>query len=176
MVTGSLNKLGGGFKIDHPLHPEAMYLTHSFVESSEMKNIYDGVVTLNRKGEARVKLPNWFEALNRDFRYQLTPIGSPAPNLHIIDDISGNEFAIAGGKPGMKVSWQITGVRKDAWAEANSVKVEVKKAVHERGRHLEPSVHGQPQEKGMMWTIHPEKQDRQQATRAKSRRLAKESR
>jgi len=175
-VAGSLYKSGGGFKIDHPLHPEAMYLTHSFVESSEMKNIYDGVVTLNSKGEARVKLPSWFEALNRDFRYQLTPIGSPAPDLHIAEDISGNEFAIAGGKPGMKVSWQVTGVRKDPWAEANSVKVEVKKAAHEWGRYLEPGVHGQPEESGMMWTMHPEQQDRKSAAQAKRRRKSKKSR
>ncbi len=174
-VAGSLYKLGGGFKIDHPLHPDAMYLTHSFVESSEMKNIYDGVVTLNGKGAARVKLPKWFEALNRDFRYQLTPIGGPAPDLHIAQGISANGFAIAGGKAGMKVSWQVTGVRKDAWAEANPIEVESKKAPHERGRYIQPSVHGQPEESGIMWTMRPENLDRKPPARAKRVKSGKKS-
>ena len=43
-----------------------------------MKNIYDGVVTLDVYGEAEVQLPAWFEALNTDFRYQLTAIGASA--------------------------------------------------------------------------------------------------
>jgi hypothetical protein len=44
-----------------------------------MKNLYDGVATLDGKGRAVVRLPNWFEALNAEFRYQLTAIGRPAP-------------------------------------------------------------------------------------------------
>jgi hypothetical protein len=72
-VTGTLFKGGGAFMIDHPLDPEHKYLSHSFVESPDMKNIYDGVVVLDESGEATVVLPDWFEALNRDFRYQLTP-------------------------------------------------------------------------------------------------------
>jgi hypothetical protein len=93
----------------------------------DMKNVYDGVATLNSKGEATVKMPRWFEALNRDFRYQLTAIGASAPNLHIAKGISKNTFSIAGGKPKMKVSWQITGIRKDRWAEQNRVRVEENK-------------------------------------------------
>src|SRR5262249_42323261 len=72
---------GSGFRIDHPQDPANKYLSHSFVQSPDMKNVYDGVVTLNGKGEATVKMPRWFEALNRDFRYQLTALGAPAPNL-----------------------------------------------------------------------------------------------
>ncbi|MBI1882410.1 MAG: hypothetical protein HYR94_29910 [Chloroflexi bacterium] len=76
-VYGTLAKSAGAFKIDHPLDPANKYLSHSFVESPDMKNIYDGVVTLNAHGEAVVQLPNWFEALNQDFRYQLTCICIP---------------------------------------------------------------------------------------------------
>jgi hypothetical protein len=80
-VTGPVHKSGGGFKIDHPLAPTAMYLNHSFVESPDMKNIYAGVAVLDGKGQATAELPEWFEALNRDFRYEFTAVGGAAPNL-----------------------------------------------------------------------------------------------
>ena len=78
-ATGTLSKGGGSFKIDHPLDPAHKYLYHSFVESPDMKNVYDGTVTVDPEGRATVALPDWFETLNRDFRYQLTAIGAPAP-------------------------------------------------------------------------------------------------
>ena len=121
----------------------------------DMKNVYDGVATLNSKGEATVKMPRWFEALNRDFRYQLTAIGASAPNLHIAKGISKNTFSIAGGKPKMKVSWQITGIRKDRWAEQNRVRVEENKPAKERGYYLHPQAYGQPEKKGVSWARGP---------------------
>jgi hypothetical protein len=123
-VDGPIAKQGGGFQIDHPLDPNGRYLSHSFVESSDMKNIYDGVTVLGVEGTATVSLPAWFEALNEDFRYQLTCIGISAPNLHIAEELSGNRFKIAGGVRGSKVSWQVTGIRKDTWAEANRIAIE----------------------------------------------------
>src|SRR5215213_9216261 len=87
-ITGNLEKAGGSFKIDHPLDPANKYLYHSFVESPDMKNVYDGVVVLDNKGEAEIELPDWFGALNKDFRYQLTAIGAPRPNLYIAEKIS----------------------------------------------------------------------------------------
>jgi hypothetical protein len=91
-VTGNLTKGGGAFKIDHPLDPENKYLYHSFVESPDMKNVYDGIVILNARGEGWVELPDWFEALNRDFRYQLTAVGAAMPRLHVAQEIEGNRF------------------------------------------------------------------------------------
>src|SRR5919112_1668855 len=87
-ITGNLEKAGGSFKIDHPLDPANKYLHHSFVESPDMKNVYDGVVVLDRKGKAEIELPDWFGILNKDFRYQLTAIGAPGPNLYIAEEIS----------------------------------------------------------------------------------------
>ena len=87
-ITGNLEKAGGSFKVDHPLDPANKYLCHSFVESPDMKNVYDGVVALDNKGKAEIDLPDWFGILNKDFRYQLTAIGAPGPNLYIAEEIS----------------------------------------------------------------------------------------
>ena len=122
-INGTLSKQAGSFKIDHPLDPENKYLYHSFVESPDMKNIYDGTITLDENGEAIVELPDYFEALNKDFRYQLTCIGGYAP-VYISKEVHDNMFKIAGGTPGLKVSWQVTGIRHDTYAEENRIPVE----------------------------------------------------
>lgn len=145
-VTGNLSKSGGGFTIDHPADPANRYLRHSFVESAEMKNLYDGIAVCDSNGEADILLPDWFDSLNTEVRYQLTPIGAPAPSLHISEELEANRFKVAGGNPGLKVSWQISGVRRDAWATANPVRTEEDKADADRGRYLHPEAHGQPSE------------------------------
>ncbi|MBX2947589.1 MAG: hypothetical protein KF725_17295 [Cyclobacteriaceae bacterium] len=153
-VTGALSKGSGTFKIDHPLDPANKYLYHSFVESPDMKNIYDGVVSLDASGRAEVILPEWFEALNKDFRYQLTCMGGHAP-VFVEREISGNRFSIAGGTPGMKVSWQVTGIRKDPYAEKNRVKVEENKPDHERGKYLYPEAYNLPVSMGIGYQTQP---------------------
>lgn len=132
-VNGELKKMSGSFVIDHPLDPANKLLSHSFVESPDMKNLYDGVVTLDMKGEATVHLPDWFEALNKDFRYQLTCIGGWA-QVYISQEIKNNTFKIAGGKPGMKVSWMVTGTRHDPWA--NEHRIQVEKNKQQKGTYL----------------------------------------
>ena len=144
-VTGPLQKAGGGFIVDHPQDPRNKYLSHSFVESPEMLNVYSGTVTTNRSGVARVRLPTYFEALNRDFRYQLTVIGQFARAM-VSQEIKRNEFAIRTDAGGVKVCWQVTGVRKDAWAEANRIPVEETKPKAERGRYLHPGLFGKKAE------------------------------
>jgi hypothetical protein len=150
-IWGTLSKSGGGFKIDHPLDPDNKYLYHSFVESPDMMNVYNGNVTLNKKGEAWVELPAYFEALNEDFRYQLTPIGAPAPDLHVAKKISDSFFMIAGGKTGIEVSWQVTGIRQDAYAKAHRIASEVKKEAENRGKYLHPKELGKPEKLGIGW-------------------------
>lgn len=142
-IQGTLSKSGGSFKIDHPLDPANKYLFHSFVESPDMKNIYDGVVTLDDNGGATITMPDYFSALNAEFRYQLTCIGGYAP-VYISSEIKGNTFCIGGGKAGLKVSWMLTGVRQDAYATYNRIKVEEDKASDEKGRFLFPQGFGKP--------------------------------
>jgi hypothetical protein len=151
VVLGTLFKSRGAFRIDHPLDPENKYLCHSFVESPDMKNLYDGVVVLDHEGEARVELPVWFEVLNGDVRYQLTAIGKPAPNLHVATEIEGHGFKIAGGGPAMRVAWQVTGNRQDPFARAYPLAVEQEKPPEIRGTYLHPEAYGQPAERGAMF-------------------------
>jgi len=144
-VTGTFYNPASALVLDHPLDPAEQYLRQPAVHSDEMKNVYDGVVVLDSAGEAWVELPDWFEALNSDFRYQLTCVGGFAP-VYVADEVAGNRFRIAGGDPGMKVSWMLTGVRHDAYAEANGVLVEEQKRADERGKYLQPEAHGAPPE------------------------------
>ena len=141
-VTGSLSKGGGSFKIDHPLDPGSKYLLHSFVESPDMMNVYNGTVVMDSQGRANVELPEWFEALNRDYRYSLTALDRAAPNLHISARVAHGQFSIAGGNADQEVSWQVTGIRQDAWANANRIPVEVDKPEEDRGRYLHPELFG----------------------------------
>jgi hypothetical protein len=149
-IYGSLSKPGGSFRIDHPLDPGNKYLSHSIVESPDMLNLYNGMIQLDEHGAATVELPEWFDALNHEFRYQLTPIGSPAPNLHIASEIERRSFRIAGGAPRGKVSWQVTGIRQDKWANANRIIVEEEKSGRDRGRYLHPELFGESEEKKVM--------------------------
>jgi len=153
-VYGNLYKTAGSFKIDHPDDPENMYLQHSFVESPDMKNVYDGTVLLDGNGEAVVQLPDYFESLNIDYRYQLTAIGAPGPNLHIAEKINHNRFKIAGGEAGMEVSWQVTGARNDAYARNHRIAVEVPKEGKEQGKYLFPEEHNQPESMGIRYKQH----------------------
>lgn len=134
------------FYIDHPGDPANKTLRHASIESSEYKNLYDGIALLDSNGTATISLPGWFEQLNKDFRYSLTPIGGPA-QLYVSREISNRTFTIAGGSPGQKVSWQVTGIRKDAQAQAFPLVVEEDKPQSKRGFYLTPEPFAQPRSK-----------------------------
>jgi hypothetical protein len=154
-VTGNISKGGGSFKIDHPLDPENKYLYHSFVESPDMKNIYDGNATTDENGEAIVKLPDYFETLNKDFRYQLTVIGTFAQAI-IASEIKDNRFTIKTNGANVKVSWQVTGIRQDAFANKNRIPTEELKKKEERGLFLHPEAFGESPEKAIGYQKHRE--------------------
>jgi hypothetical protein len=148
-VQGTLSKSGGSFLIDHPQDPANKTLEHSFVEAPERLNIYRGSVTLNGRGTATVRLPRYHDSLNRDHHIHLTPVGAPLQPLHVTQELIDGRFAIAGGNPGQKVYWQVTGVRQDAWAQANPLRVERSKRRKDRGKFLNPEAFGQPRKAGI---------------------------
>ena len=163
-VSGTKN-----FKIDHPLDPANKYLLHASIESSEVLNVYSGNVTTDGKGEAVVTLPAWFESVNRDFRYQLTTIGTFAQTI-IAEEVKNSRFTIRTSLPNVRVSWQVTGVRSDRAMTTHPFKAEQDKSEKERGHYLQPHLYGQPAEQSVEWARDPElkKQLHQQRRTKKS--------
>jgi hypothetical protein len=148
-VTGTCCSAGAGsFEIDDPLDPANKYLYHTSVESPDMMDIYNGNVTTDANGEAVVSMPPYFEALNRDFRYQLTVIGQFAQAI-VSEKIKDNHFVIKTDKPNVEVSWQVTGIRQDGYANAHRTPVEENKPAAEQGKYLYPTELGQPASLGV---------------------------
>lgn len=147
-VAGNLAKSGGSFKIDHPLDPANKYLVHSFIESPDMMNVYNGNTTTNSNGTAVVTLPDYFETLNMDFRYQLTVIGKFAQAI-VYEEISNNQFTIRTDQPNTKVSWLVTGIRQDPWANENRIVPEIDKKNIEKGKYLHPELYSRSEEEGL---------------------------
>lgn len=153
-VTGTFAVTGvKSFRIDHPLDPANKYLNHFSIESNEVLNSYSGNITTNGSGEATVELPDYFEALNTNYRYQLTVIGQFAQAI-VYQEIQNNRFIIRTDKPSVKVSWQVSGVRSDANLKAHPIPVEEEKPDQERGHYLNPEVFGQPEEMSITWLYH----------------------
>jgi hypothetical protein len=137
------------FYIDHPLDPENYYLVHYCAESAEPHVYYSGTVVLDAAGEAWVQLPHYFEAIARDPRYTLTPVGAPMPNLHVAVEVQGNRFKVAGGVPGKRVSWRVEAIRNDPYIRRYGYQDEVPKLDKERGKYLLPELYGQPRERAI---------------------------
>jgi len=106
-----------------------------------MMNIYNGNIRTDKHGFAVVVLPEYFEALNRDFRYQLTAMDQFAQAI-VAKKIVNNRFLIQTDKPGVEVSWQVTGIRRDAYAEAYRMPSEQMKPPAEQGHYLHPELFG----------------------------------
>lgn len=146
-VRGALSAGIKFFKIDHPLDPANKYLVHSSIESSEMVNIYSGNVTTDELGIAVVHLPDWFEAENGDFRYQLTVMGERFAQAIVSKKIQNHEFTVSTNATHVEVSWQVTGVRQDAYAKTHPLVVEQAKPADQRGAYIHSEIFGQPEEK-----------------------------
>ena len=155
-VGGTLSKAAGTFRIDHPVDPDNKFLVHSFVESPDMMNLYNGNVLTDATGMATVELPSYFCAENKDFRYQLTPIGGEGfSRVRVVTKISDNRFVIQSDPPRIEVSWQVTGIRNDRYAQAHPIDPEPIKAAHEKGRYLHPELYGQPVNQGLLYMAPP---------------------
>jgi hypothetical protein len=151
-LTGDLDVSNGSknFKIDHPLDPENKYLRHAAVESSEVLNVYSGNAVTDAEGAARVALPPWFEALNKDLRYQLTVVGTFAQAI-VGEKVRNNAFTIRTSAPNVEVSWQVIGVRSDAAMVRHPFRVEEDKPAAERGTYLDPEAFGRPAARAAGW-------------------------
>ena len=152
-VQGTITAGTKPFRIDHPLDPENKYLQHVAIESPDMMTVYNGNAICDAGGEAEVLLPSYFNALNSDYRYQLTCIGGHA-DVYIAREIRGNTFRIAGGSAGLKVSWQVTGIRKDPYAMHNRIEVEMDKSAEEKGTYMHPVAYDMPESRGLGYDEH----------------------
>jgi hypothetical protein len=139
-IQGTVTASVKPFKIDHPLDPANRYLSHVSVESPDLMTVYAGTVVTDANGESVIELPDYFEALNRDIKYQLTPIGELS-QVTVAREVEGNRFTIRTERPHVKVSWQVTGVRRDRYAEAYPIPVDEAKPERERGRYLHPELY-----------------------------------
>src|SRR5262249_12128835 len=146
--NGTLYASAKNFRIDDPLDPAHKYLQHASVESNQLTNLYSGNATTDGKGFATVTLPSWFQALNRDFRYQLTSL-SGLQEAAVAKEIKNNQFVIQSEKPNARVSWQVTGVRHDPYAQAHPLHVLVPKTGADAGKYAHPQLYGQPASKGV---------------------------
>jgi hypothetical protein len=144
-VVGTKN-----FTMDHPLDPENKLLRHAAAESNEVINFYSGNITTDASGKATVQLPDYFEAINKDFRYQLTVIGSFAQAI-ISKEVSNNRFEIATNVPNVKVSWEVKGVRNDARMQKHPFIAVEDKTPAQRGKYWDAESHNQPASKGISY-------------------------
>ena len=86
-------------------------------------------------------------------------------NVSTAREIADNRFTIRTSKPRVKVSWQVSGVRQDPYAEAHRIPVEQDKPAAERGSYLHPELYGQPEEQGVEWRNNPVAMRRMKARR-----------
>ena len=146
------------FLIDHPSDPANKFLRHYSIESDEILNMYRGTETFNAEGKAIVQLPDYYDVVNTNPSYQLTPIGA-AMNLYIEREIEQGVFVIAGGVANKKVSWIITAERNDPYIKQNPhLKEPVFNKEGERsGKYLTPELYDQPKSKGLFYNKNDEK-------------------
>jgi len=163
ITGGCTGCAGAALKIDHPLDPAHKYLQHSTVVSPQMKDVYDGVATTNARGFATVRLPRYFQALNRSFRYQLTVVGKAHwdAKAAVWSEIKNNRFTIRTDQPRVKVSWQVTGIRHDRYANANPTRVIVAKPKADQGKYLHPELYGKPKSEAIGYVKPPRIPSRQ---------------
>lgn len=154
-LKGGTNPSVIGVTIDHPLDPANKYLTLAAVNSPELTSVVSGNVTTDELGVATVTLPEWYDAMNGDFRYQLTVIGGRFAQAIVSKELENHRFTISTNASHVKVSWQVTAVRQDAYAKANPLVVEEDKPAKERGFYKHPEAFGQPKEKQTQWALHP---------------------
>ena len=151
-ANGALGATGiKSFQIDHPKDPENKFLRHFSIESDEVLNVYRGTTVFDGNGEAIIRLPDYFNDINRNVSYQLTPIGAYMP-LFIKEKVAdNNQFVVGGGISGKEVSWSVYAERNDLYLQKNPQQrtVELEKRPQEKGKYLIPQLYNAGPEKGI---------------------------
>jgi hypothetical protein len=144
-INGNLTVTGtkSGFRIDDPRDPAHRTLSHTPVETDALTVVYTGNVRTGRDGRASVRLPAYAETLAGDWRYQLTPIGRFGQVI-VEREVRHGKFVIRSEHGGTKVSWSVTGLRRDRFAHKHPFRAVDAKAGTERGRYLHPDLYGRP--------------------------------
>jgi hypothetical protein len=148
-ATGNTGSSGTkSFVIDDPRDPANKILKHFSIESNEVLNIYRGTEVFGTNGSVVVELPGYYDAINKNASYQLTPVGASMPNLYIEREAMDGTFIIGGGIAGKKVSWTLTAERNDPYLQQypENRKTELDKG-KKRGSYLMPGLYGQPMKK-----------------------------
>jgi hypothetical protein len=155
-INGNLTVTGtkSGFRIDDPRDPAHRTLTHTPVESDALTVVYTGNARTGRHGRATVHLPAYATTLAGRWRYQLTPIGRFGQAI-VAREVHNGRFVIRTKHGGTKVSWTVTGLRRDAYAREHPFRAVQPKSGAERGRYLHPEVYGQPRSKSVIRPVKP---------------------
>ena len=74
----------------------------------------------------------------------------------VATELNDNQFVIQTDKPNVKVSWEVTGIRQDPWANAHRIPVEEDKDASERGHYIHPELYNHPKEDAVIYVRHPE--------------------
>ena len=150
-VDGNFTATGiKAFRIDHPLDPANKYLNHFAMESPDVLNVYNGNIVTDANGKATVKLPDYFDAINKDFKYQLTIVDETQFAMaRVSKKVANNTFEIMTSVPNIEVSWQVTAVRSDKTALKFAWPAEMNKPANERGKYLEPELYNQTPDKAI---------------------------
>src|SRR5690554_3173205 len=140
------------FIIDHPTDPENKALRHFSIESNEVMNIYRGNAEFDTNGEATVTMPDYYDLININPSYNLTPIGGYA-QLYIKEELQDGVFVIAGGQKGLKVSWTVYTERNDRFMQKHpeNREVELDKREGQKGKYFMPQLYDQPENKGIFY-------------------------
>jgi hypothetical protein len=166
-VTGTKS----GFRIDDPADPANRTLSHTPVETDRFTVVYSGNVRTDADGRAAVRLPAYAERVAGNWRYQLTPIGTFGQAI-VGREMRNGAFVVRTEHPRTKVSWTVTGTRRDPYARKHPFKAVRSKAGRERGRYVHPELYGKPASSAI---ARPRAASVRAATASRHRELASDS-
>ncbi len=161
------------FRIDHPLDPENKYLQHYCAEGPEPLNVYSGEVRTDDRGYAWVQLPDYFESINRDFRYQLTVVDDEDSAefvlAKVVRRIQGNRFQVRTSVPNVAVSWEVKATRNDRFMQEHGAPTELDKPEYDRGYYQHPELYGLPKERSIRINAHRAPTPREEPATARTK-------